>query len=184
MAETASLFSEMLLAEYLLKNLNPEEKKYYFDEFLRTIFGNIMSTIMYTRFEKAVHESFYAGKDLSYRDLNILWRNEQVRLHGGQVLYDVSPEEETGWSMVPHIFHTPFYCYGYAFGFIMVFALYKRVKNGSLSRDDYKNILRAGGSERPRDLLGRYGIDIASPDFYRDGLAEVERMVEEFEQLI
>jgi oligoendopeptidase F len=86
--------------------------------------------------------------------------------------------------MIPHIYHSPFYCYAYAFGNLLTFALYHKVHGEkSLSVEDYKDILRAGGSERPRDLLTRYGIDIASPEFYRAGLAEVERMVEEFEKL-
>lgn len=94
-------------------------------------------------------------------------------------------EDESGWSMIPHIFHTPFYCYAYAFGNLLTFALYHKVHvEKSLSVEDYKDILRSGGSERPRDILGRYGIDIASPEFYQAGLAEVERMVEEFEKLI
>jgi oligoendopeptidase F len=86
--------------------------------------------------------------------------------------------------MIPHIYHSPFYCYAYAFGNLLTFALYNKVQDGSLSVESYKDILRAGGSERPRDLLGRYGIDIASPDFYRAGLREVEKMVEEFEKMI
>ena len=86
--------------------------------------------------------------------------------------------------MIPHIYHSPFYCYAYAFGNLLTFALYNKVQDGSLSVEDYKDILRAGGSERPRDLLKKYNIDIASPEFYRAGLREVEKMVEEFEQLI
>jgi oligoendopeptidase F len=84
------------------------------------------------------------------------------------VVYDVAGEEESGWSMIPHIFHTPFYCYAYAFGNLLTFALYHKVHvEKSLSVEDYKNILRSGGAERPRDLLHKYGIDIASTEFYR-----------------
>lgn len=87
--------------------------------------------------------------------------------------------------MIPHIYHTPFYCYAYAFGNLLTFSLYNKVHTEKvLSVEDYKDILRAGGSERPRDLLARYGIDIASPEFYQAGLAEVEHMVEEFEKLV
>jgi oligoendopeptidase F len=85
--------------------------------------------------------------------------------------------------MIPHIYHTPFYCYAYAFWNLLTFALYNRVAAWTLSEEDYKDILRAGGSERPKDLLARYGIDITSSSFYRDGLKEVEKMVEEFESL-
>ena len=184
MAETASLFSEMLLSEYMPKILNIEEQKSYFDTRLLDTFGNIMRSTMYTRFEKRVHTNIHAWEELNYRDLNIAWRDEQVKLSGDIVHYDLPPEEDSGWSMIPHIFHSPFYCYGYAFGFIMVFALYARYKADPAFKEDYKDILRSGGSERPRDLLARYAIDIASPEFYQSGLREVERMVEEFENLV
>ena len=135
-------------------------------------------------FEKKIHELIHAGNELTYKELNILWRGEQEKLYGGAVAFDVPREDESGWSMIPHIYHTPFYCYAYAFGNLLTFALYNRVyTEKTLSVEDYKDILRAGGSERPRDLLAGYGIDIASPEFYRAGIAEVERMVEEFEGL-
>ena len=60
MAETASLFSEMLLSEYMPKILNIEEQKSYFDTRLLDTFGNIMRSTMYTRFEKRVHTNIHA----------------------------------------------------------------------------------------------------------------------------
>jgi oligoendopeptidase F len=93
------------------------------------------------------------GQELTYKELNTLWREEQEKLSGGIVAYDVPADEESSWSMIPHIFHSPFYCYAYAFGNLLTFTLYNKVQNGSLSVEDYKNILRSGGSKRPRELL-------------------------------
>ena len=185
MAETASIFSEMLLGEKVKSLVSKEEYKDYLNERLGDIFATIYRQVQYVAFERTVHTQIHAGEELSYRDLNTLWRVEQEKLYRGVIRYDVAGEEESGWSMIPHIYHSPFYCYAYAFGNLLTFALYHKVHvEKSLSVEDYKDILRAGGSERPRDLLGRYGIDIASPEFYRAGLAEVEHMVEEFERLI
>jgi oligoendopeptidase F len=184
MAETASIFSEMLLGEKVKSIVSAEEYKDYLNERLGDIFATIFRQVQYVVFEKQVHEAIHAGQELSYKDLNKLWRTEQDKLYGGVVQYDVPAEDESGWSMIPHIFHTPFYCYAYAFGNLLTFALYNQVKSGTLSVEDYKDILRAGGSERPRDLLQKYGIDIAAPEFYQSGLREVEKMVEEFESLI
>jgi oligoendopeptidase F len=167
MAETASIFAEMLLGEKVKSLVNPDEYKEYLNERLGDIFATIFRQVQYVAFERDVHKQIYAGEELSYKDLNILWRKHQDSLYGGVVNYDVDGEDESGWSMIPHIFHTPFYCYAYAFGNLLTFALYNRVQEGSLSREDYKDILRSGGSERPRDILGRYGIDIASPEFYQ-----------------
>jgi oligoendopeptidase F len=185
MAETASIFSEMLLGEKVKSLVSAEEYKEYLNERLGDIFSTIFRQIQYITFEREVHEQIYRGEELSYKDLNVLWRCEQEKLYGGVVRYDVEWEDESGWSMIPHIYHSPFYCYAYAFGNLLTFALYHKVHGEkSLSVEDYKDILRAGGSERPRDLLARYGIDIASSEFYRAGLTEVERMVEEFEKLV
>ena len=183
MAETASIFSEMLLGEKVKSLVSVEEYKDYLNERLSDIFATIYRQVQYVAFERRVHSQIYAGQELTYKELNSMWRAEQEKLYGGVVRHDMPGEDESGWSMIPHIFHTPFYCYAYAFGNLLTFALYNKVQSGELSKEDYKDILRAGGSERPRDILGRYGIDIASPEFYRAGLAEVERMVEEFEKL-
>lgn len=102
----------------------------------------------------------------------------------GNIVFDVEKESESGWSMIPHIFHTPFYCYAYSFGHLLVFSLYNKYKSeGESFVRDYKNILRAGGSKKPKDLLLEYGIDITKAEFYRNGIAEIEKMLLEFEKL-
>lgn len=185
MAETASIFSEMLLGEKVKSLVSKDEYREYLNERLGDIFATIFRQVQYVVFERQIHTQIHSGAELTYKDLNLLWRAEQEKLYDGVLQYDVAPEDESGWSMIPHIFHTPFYCYAYAFGNLLTFALYNKVHTEKvLSVEDYKDILRAGGSERPRDILGRYGIDIASPDFYRAGLREVEKMVEEFESLL
>ena len=185
MAETASIFAEMLLGEKVKSLVSQDEYREYLNERLGDIFATIFRQVNYVTFERQVHEQIHSGEELTYKELNALWRAEQEKLYGGSVQFDVPADEESGWSMIPHIYHTPFYCYAYAFGNLLTFSLYNKVHTEkTLSVEDYKDILRAWGAERPRDLLGRYGIDIASPDFYQAGISEVERMVEEFEALI
>ncbi len=185
MAETASIFAEMLLGEKVKSLVSQAEYREYLNERLGDIFATIFRQVNYVAFERQVHEQIHSGAELTYKELNSLWRAEQEKLYWGAVRFDVPAEDESGWSMIPHIYHTPFYCYAYAFGNLLTFALYNKVHTEkTLSVEDYKDILRAWGSERPRDLLGRYGIDIAAPEFYQAGIREVERMVEEFEGLI
>lgn len=129
MAETASIFSEMLLGEKVKSLISKEEYREYLNERLGDIFATIFRQVQYVVFEKQVHESIHSGQELSYKDLNALWRKEQEKLYGGAVAFDVPAEDESGWSMIPHIFHTPFYCYAYAFGNLLTFALYNQVKS-------------------------------------------------------
>ena len=183
LAETASIFSEMLLGEKLKTMISGEEYKGYLNERLSDIFATIFRQVQYVSFERRVHADILWGKELTYKELNALWRESQIEFLGKNVRFDVEQENESGWSMIPHIFHTPFYCYSYVFGNILVFSLYHRYKQDPKFKEDYKNILRAWGSMRPKDLLMQYGIDIDSRDFYRAGIQEVEKLVEEFETL-
>ncbi len=184
LAETASIFSEMLLWEKIKTMISKEEYIDYLNERLWDIFATIFRQIQYIVFEKQVHELIHSGKELTYKELNVLWRNEQEKLFGESVRFDVEKENESGWSMIPHIFHTPFYCYAYAFWNILTFSLYNLVQSGKLSVEDYKNILRAGWSETPKNLLAKYWIDITDSQFYKAGIEEIEKLVSEFESLI
>jgi oligoendopeptidase F len=89
MAETASIFSEMLLGEKVKSLVSAEEYKEYLNERLGDIFSTIFRQIQYITFEREVHEQIYRGEELSYKDLNVLWRREQEKLYGGVVRYDV-----------------------------------------------------------------------------------------------
>lgn len=89
MAETASIFSEMLLGEKVKSIVSAEEYKDYLNERLGDIFATIFRQVQYVVFEKQVHEAIHTGQELSYKDLNKLWRTEQDKLYGGVVQYDV-----------------------------------------------------------------------------------------------
>ncbi len=183
LAETASIFAEMLLSERLRAILSDDERTELLNERLGDVFATIFRQIQYIAFERRVHETLAAGQELTYREYNALWREEQKKMMG-DMDYDVDDADESGWSMIPHIFHTPFYCYAYSFGNILTFALYDRYRADPTFVEDYKDILRAGGSQRPRELLMRYGLDITAKEFYAQAMRQVERMVEEFEGLV
>ncbi|MFZ4461836.1 MAG: M3 family metallopeptidase [Patescibacteria group bacterium] len=184
LAETASIFSEMLLSEKIRTRLTPEEYTNFLSGELFDAFSSIFRQVQYVLFERKVHETIHSGKELTYHDLNVLWREEQLKMSGDSITFDTPAEEEIGWATIPHIFNSPFYCYAYAFGHLLVFALYDRYRrDGKAFVEDYKNILRAGGSVRPKELLARYGFDITKPEFYRLGLGEIERKLVEFEAL-
>jgi oligoendopeptidase F len=184
MAETASIFNETLLNNAIEKTLSDEDKLAFIENQLSDIFATIFRQIQYTLFEKHVHETILSGSALSYSDLNMLWRQEQEKLTGGMVEYSTPANLESSWSGIPHIFSTPFYCYSYAFGNILSFALYEKYKiEGEGFVEKYKKILRSGGSQTPYELLIENGLDITSPDFYKAGLNVVEELVNKFESL-
>jgi oligoendopeptidase F len=173
----------MLLGEKLKTLISQEEYALYLNERLTDVFATIFRQVQYISFEKEAHTLIHTGNELTYKELNALYREHQKPLYGDTMIYDVEAKDESTWSMIPHIFHTPFYCYAYAFGNILVFSLYNKYKANPAFKEDYKNILRAGGSLAPKELLAKYGIDISSREFYQAGLREVEKLVEEFEKL-
>jgi oligoendopeptidase F len=90
-----------------------------------------------------------------------------------------------GWVTIPHLVHYRFYCYSYAFGMLLVFALYQRWRNeGASFVPRYLELLAAGGSDAPDRMLTKLGVDLADPAFWKNGLDYVGRMVDELEEIV
>ena len=96
----------------------------------------------------------------------------------------MSDEFRLEWVSIPHIYHTPFYCYAYSFGQLLVLSLYQRYKSeGESFKPKYLKILGYGGSESPARILAEAGIDIASPEFWQGGFDVLKRTIDELEKL-
>jgi oligoendopeptidase F len=94
----------------------------------------------------------------------------------------VSDEFRWEWVSIPHIYHTPFYCYAYSFGQLLVLALYRRFKaEGEAFKPKYLQILAYGGSKSPAEILEEAGIDMASADFWQGGFDVIADMIGELE---
>lgn len=88
------------------------------------------------------------------------------------------------WSYIPHFIHSPFYCYSYSYGQLLVLALFGLYKQGfSGFEKKYIKFLSAGGSKSPKELVELFGFDIESKEFWNIGLKEVEKMVEQFMEM-
>jgi len=187
LAETASIFNEMLLSEYLLKdkNITKEDKISLLENKLWDIFATIFRQIQYVDFERQVHTWIQNNQQFSHKDYCKLWRSTQEKMSWKTIKFDVKAEEESWWSMIPHIFHTPFYCYAYAFGNILTFSLYNKYKTEWKEFvKDYKQILSSGGSIPPKELLAQFWIDITKKKFYQNAFKEIEKMLDNLESLI
>ena len=88
------------------------------------------------------------------------------------------------WLSIPHIYHTPFYCYAYSFGQLLVLALYRRYQQeGDAFKPGYFQLLSYGGAARPAQILSELGIDITDPAFWQGGFDVVEGMIDELRAL-
>ena len=146
---------------------------------LEDAIGTIFRQVMYTRWELNAHARRAQGV-VSDEEFSDLWMTEHRKLYGDAVrMMDV---DKWGWSAIPHIVLYRFYCYSYAFGQLLVYALYQHYRDqGPDFVPKLIDVLRAGGSAAPQEILSGVGVDITDPGFWSKGLKLVEGMLEEFE---
>ena len=181
LAETASTFGEMMLTEKLLAEETDEavRRDILFKQ-MDDAFATILRQIYFAMFEREAHA--LVMKNASVDDLSAAYM-ENLKEQFGDSL-ELSDEFKWEWVSIPHIYHTPFYVYAYAFGQLLVFSLYQQYKaEGESFKPKYLKILSAGGSEAPAKILGDAGIDIRSAKFWQGGFDVLSKMVNELEKL-
>ncbi len=181
LAETASTFGEMTLTDLLLERETDEGVKQdiLFGQ-LDDAFATIIRQIYFALFEREAHEMI--ANNASVDELNEAYLANLKEEFGDSV--DVSDEFKYEWVSIPHIYGTPFYVYAYAFGQLLVFALYKRYQEeGESFKPKYLRILSAGGSVAPIPLLAEAGMDVTKAEFWQGGFDVIEGMVEKLESL-
>ncbi|MDR3346730.1 MAG: M3 family oligoendopeptidase [Campylobacteraceae bacterium] len=179
-AETASVFAEMLVFDEMKKTAGKEAKKAMLSSKLEDIFATLYRQINFTTYERAVHAK---EDELTLGEFNKLWLEQSVKMFGKSV--KLTSGYKIWWSYIPHFIHTPFYCYAYAYGQLLVLALFGLYKSGAMSdfREKYIEFLSAGGSRSPKELVALFGFDIEDEKFWRIGLDEIKKLVDEFKEL-
>lgn len=182
-AETASVFGEMLTFRSLYEQLSkPKDKLALLMQKIEEVFATVFRQTVMFRFEQEMHalgrEKGFIGTD----ELSALWRKHQTSMFGDSVT--LTPSYDLWWSYISHFYHTPFYVYAYAFGELLTLSLYQRYqKHGSAMTAQYLDFLRAGGSRSPQELVAPFGIDLHDASFWEEGLDAVEDLVDEAERL-
>ena len=183
LAETASIFSEMVLTDSLLKKeTDVEVKKSMLTGKLEDIFASSHRQNMFSSFEIASHKAINEQLQ-SPPALCRLYTAELEKMFGDSVT--ITPEYAWEWSSIPHIFNVPFYVYAYNFGNLLVFALYQQyLEEGNSFIPKYKDFLSRGSSASPAELTASVGADINHPDFWRKSLRYIETLVDQLETLV
>jgi oligoendopeptidase F len=181
LAETASVFAELLVFNSQLALIeNAAEKRAFICQKLESIFATVFRQTAMNRFEQAMHNGRREKGELSSETLSEYWLASQQEMFGDSVT--LTENYRIWWSYIPHFLHTPGYVYSYAFGELLVLALYGIYqKEGTEFINKYMTLLSAGGSESPYDLLQPFGIDLDSPEFWQQGLDVIEEMVSQIE---
>jgi oligoendopeptidase F len=180
LAETASVFGEMLTFRALLdKTTDPKQRFALLSSKVEDMLNTVVRQIAFYSFERKVHTARRQG-ELRAEEINALWLEVQAESLGDAI---VSNEGyEVFWTYIPHFIHSPFYVYAYAFGDCLVnslYAQYEKANEGFAER--YFELLKAGGSKHHSELLAPFGLDAKDPQFWSLGLSMIERLIDELE---
>lgn len=182
-AETASVFGEMLVFQNLMQQLDdPKEQLALLIGKIDDTIATVFRQVSMNRFEDAIHTKRRDEGELTTDDLSSAWRKTQEAIYGNSV--ELTESYDIWWSYIPHFLHTPGYVYAYAFGELLVLALYEeytRSQNGFAEK--YMEMLRTGGADWPENIVAKVGLDITRPDFWNKGLTAIEKMIAEAEEL-
>ncbi len=181
LAETASTFGEMMLLDRLL---DQEQDVSFRQSLLFKQVDDAYSTIMrqafFALFEKKAHELVIQGATV---DAIAAAYKENLEKQFGDAL-EIGEEFSWEWTSIPHIYHTPFYVYAYAFGKLLVLSLYHQYRSeGESFKPRYLSILAAGGSDSPVKILSDAGIDIYDEKFWQSGFDLIASQIDLLESL-
>ena len=182
LAETASVFGEMLTFRKLLDNAKDQnERKVLLAGKVEDMINTVVRQIAFYDFECKLHEARKLG-ELTPEDINALWMSVQGESLGPA--FEFMPGYDTFWAYIPHFVHSPFYVYAYAFGDGLVNALYAVYQDSPEGfQDKYFEMLKAGGSQHHKDLLAPFGLDAGDPKFWDKGLSMISSMIDELEAM-
>ncbi len=182
LAETASVFGEMLTFRALIKaTTDPTLRKAMLASKVEDMLNTVVRQIAFYNFERNIHEARKQG-ELTPDAIAAHWMNIQSESLGPAIR--LGPGYETFWAYIGHFIHSPFYVYAYAFGDCLVnslYAVYERAHEGFAER--YLGLLSAGGSKPYAELLKPFGLDASDPGFWNIGLSLIESMISELEIL-
>ncbi len=182
LAETASVFGEMLTFRSLLQQTSsPQERKAMLASKVEDMINTVVRQIAFYLFERKVHEERRNG-ELTTEQLGEFWMSVQESSLGPAV--KLGEGYETFWTYIPHFIHSPFYVYAYAFGDCLVNSLYAVYQNAPDGfQEKYFDMLKAGGSKHHSALLAPFGLDASDPSFWNQGISVIEGLIDEIEEI-
>lgn len=180
-AETASTFNESLLADYLMKNSDNDEKAYIIGKRLDDIVATLFRQTMFAEFELIIHEKAERREPVTLDTLRNEYRKLLEAYFGPMMIFeDVSDLEGL---RIPH-FYTAFYCYKYATGISAAIALSERVlSGGEKERNEYLSFLSSGGSKYPIESLKKAGVDMSTPEPVKKAAEYFGKLLDEFKSI-
>jgi oligoendopeptidase F len=182
-AEMASTFGEMLVfTSFMEQESDPKVRLATLAHKIEDSFSTIFRQVWMNRFEHGLHTARREEGELGSDRISEIWMQTQQTMFADSV--EMTDNYAIWWSYIPHFLQVPGYVYAYAFGELLVLALFARYRQeGNTFAPRYLDVLRAGGSDWPEKILAPMGVDLTDPAFWQEGLIEIEAMVTQAEQL-
>jgi oligoendopeptidase F len=187
LAETASVFAEMLAFRQLVDSqTNAQSRRLLLAGKVEDMLNTVVRQIAFHNFETELHQARVKA-ELTAEEISDIWMETQRAALGPAI--KTGDDYRPIWGYVPHFIHTPFYVYAYAFGDCLVNALWQKYQLAQASKTDhlfiqnYKNLLKAGGTERYDVALQHFDLDASKPAFWSLGLDMISGMIDELEGL-
>jgi oligoendopeptidase F len=181
LAETASVFSQMLLTDRLLcEEKDRDTRRQLLVTALDDAYATIARQAYFVLFEQEAHHR--AADGVTVDELCRLYLENLTEQFGDAV--EVSDDFRWEWTAIPHIYHTPFYCYAYSFGHLLVLALYRQYQEeGKSFVPRFLRMLAYGGSRSPEEIIDEAGFEMTARDFWQGGFDVLEGLLGELEAL-
>ena len=183
LAETASVFGEMLTFQYMLNLTNSlEERKILLSTKVEDILNTVIRQISFHTFEYQIHLERKKG-EISPQRFGEIWLNVQKESLGP--IFNFHKSYETYWCYISHFIHAPFYVYSYAFGDCLVNSLYEIYQKGIFInfQEKYRNMLYAGGTLKYSEILAPFNLNPSDPYFWERGLNLLKNLLNELENI-
>ena len=182
LAETASVFGEMLTFKLILnQTTSKKERKALLANKVEDMLNTVIRQIAFFQFEKEIH-TLRRNSELSIDKICSIWMDVQKASLGPSIKYE--EEYKYYWSYIPHFIHSPFYVYAYAFGDCLVNSLFNTYEQGLMNFDDkYINLLKSGGSKKYDELFRPFNLNLSKKSFWKKGLNVIEGFIDELETL-
>jgi oligoendopeptidase F len=182
-AETASVFGEMLVFDDLMgKEPDPAARLAMLGGKLEDTFATVFRQIALNRFEDRLHTQRRSEGELTTEQISQIWLETQRDMFQGSV--ELRDDYGVWWTYISHFIGSPGYVYAYAYGELLVLALFNLYKErGADFVPQYLDVLAAGGSDYPERILAKVGVDLTDPNFWNEGIAAISALLDQEEQL-
>lgn len=184
-AEVPSTLSEALLLEYMLAHsTDPGERIVLLQHAIDNITGTFYTQVLFADYELRAHKLIEQDQPMTAEILTETYTQLLKDYYGDAV--DLNPLTGLTWSRIPHFYNSPYYVYQYATCFASAAKIAKRILGGGReatgARDQFLDLLRAGGSDYSMELLRKAGVDLSQPDTVRAVVDQLDDLVTRLER--